>query len=249
MRSFYHVTKLAQSAPMFAAGHRKQRLDATLTCARDVSWSAVSRISQKCSRAAACAGLSHPKWRESRRVRSMQVGNREHWLGPLEQPTEYRGLRSRHGACSRFSLSPSGSGLCGPPKTARTDWLSMTANERSSWPTLWSAFQQAIVNMGPYAHSSPISQSSPATAAAVTTQFFGQHAPGGTRANDEDDTQQRRPIGNRRPPAFGFGLQLWQKRRNFHPQFFRQKFECHAISPSKDFSWYLSTPFAFNYRV
>jgi hypothetical protein len=74
----------------------------------------------------------------------------------------------------------------------------------------------------------PIAETSPAGHPGATAHLLGQHLPGDTRVEDEQDARQRGSIRQTRTPAFGFGRLGRKQRLNLGPERIGQQFSCHT---------------------
>ena len=147
-RALHHVAELSKTAPMSLGGARQQRHDASLQCAGDIPGGAVSSISLESLRA-----MTGPPARPLDRRNVVQ--HRQGRLRVMEiRRRDFDDQRNAFGVRYDVAFTAPFGSIRGvwagvdPPKTARTEALSMTARERSIAPILPRAFSRTSCTLG-----------------------------------------------------------------------------------------------------
>jgi hypothetical protein len=172
------------------------------------------------------AGL---EWAGSHRATEGRAGNRERWRDRSEPPTERLAHRSRHAACSPFSLCPWGSDPCGPPKNGAHRLAVDHSSRKIHPPRSAQHIEKAMVYGGPDSQGGPIAQSAPTGHSAAASHLLGQHVPRNSSTQDEDDAHQGISVRHRRSSAFRSGRRRWQEGLDLFPEFVRDQDEGHGF--------------------
>jgi hypothetical protein len=146
--SFYDITQTAQATPVFATWRGKQRNDSALFDTINIFRSTVCRVAHIAVGAiAGPASRSLKGWNLVKQVkRRLGIVN----VGRANCDRQW----DAGGVCDDMALAAIFRSVCRvrtgviPPKTARTDWLSTTARDRSICPSLLSVLSKRLWTSG-----------------------------------------------------------------------------------------------------